>query len=227
MSAELCRACREKSDQEAKVASEARIRARLERFLEQPGAEEHQASTLDNFDPNPDRAALAAARGLVDQVKDGFTPSLYLYSERPGEPMALGTGKTHLAIGIARELVAAGKSVAITRVNRLMLEVYRTFKRQDADALDVVTRYSAPDVVVLDDLGAEKWNEYNLSVLYEIISSRAHKVTIITSNYSLGDLDANDTTGYMPRITSRLAGTCKLVRMTGPDRRLRRNRKAA
>lgn len=62
---------------------------------------------------------------------------------------------------------------------------------------------------------------------YEIISSRAHKVSFITSNYSLSDLDAIDPTGYMPRITSRIAGTCKLVRITEPDRRLRRIRTAA
>ena len=62
-----------------------------------------------------------------------------------------------------------------------------------------------------------------MSTLTGLIDARTAEglPTIVTSNYSLGQL--RDLWGGMPgaRIASRLGGACERIEVTGPDRRLR------
>lgn len=84
------------------------------------------------------------------------------------------------------------------------------------------------DLLVLDDLGAEKVSDWTRETLTLVISERYDngRVTIITSNFALGALaarltppgDEDDPVGQ--RIASRIAESCVRVEVEGPDRRL-------
>jgi DNA replication protein DnaC len=73
--------------------------------------------------------------------------------------------------------------------------------------------------LVIDDLGVDKKTDFSFSTLYEVIDGRdmsEMKGLIVTSNLSLSALAerlGDD------RISSRLAGMCKIVEITGKDRR--------
>lgn len=85
------------------------------------------------------------------------------------------------------------------------------------------------DVLVLDDFGAERVTEWAREQLLLILSERydQHRCTIITSNFSLGELaqriseSADDPSGE--RIASRIAEVCVRVHIDGDDRRLTPN----
>ena len=87
----------------------------------------------------------------------------------------------------------------------------------------VLQRAERYALLALDDLGMERPTEWAMETLSRLIDSRTMEglPTIITSNYSLGEL--RDRWGGMEgaRIVSRIAGSCERVEMTGRDRRMR------
>jgi DNA replication protein DnaC len=95
--------------------------------------------------------------------------------------------------------------------------------KSGAEEQAIIDRIAAIPQLVIDDIGVEKNTGFSLAVLYEIIDARDmayNKGLIVTSNLSLGALA--DRLGD-DRVTSRLAGMCKVVEITGPDRRQPKN----
>ena len=85
----------------------------------------------------------------------------------------VGTGKTSLAILVAKAAKDAGRSYAVYPVPRLLAEIKRTFDRDASDTyLGFFRRLCTVDLLVLDDLGAEKQTEWVLEQLYSIVNER-------------------------------------------------------
>lgn len=230
---EACKADRareEREEAERKAAAEAkqRLEYRAENvglFLERMGVtRKYHGVTLGSFIADTDAKALAAAQGLVEEFLNGDRPSLYLYSVRPGEAIAPGCGKTHLAVAALAALILNPDvpldDLGFCFVPRMLLEIQSTFKHPERSELSVVKKYSRPELLVWDDFGAEKLSDYAARTLYTILYEREGKSNIFTSNLSLGEIEARDPSGYTQRITSRIAGDSRIIRMVGPDRRL-------
>lgn len=143
-----------------------------------------------------------------------------------------GSGKTYAAVvALGRYCAAHGKmndygeyvipSKDYDSVPEILFDIKRTFNSSSQETeggiVDTLTRR---EVVVLDDLGAEKGSEWALSVLYLIINCRyeAMRPTIITTNLSMAQIAES----MGDRIASRIAGMCRVVKMEGKDRRLRK-----
>lgn len=180
--------------------------------------------TLGTFEPDHDPRALKAAQAFVTDFIGGERPSLYLFSERPGEAISPGTGKTHLGVGVLHALALNPDvdldDLGFVFVPRLLLEIQATFKHPKRSELEVVEKYAEPELLVWDDFGAEKLSDYAARTLYTLLYEREGRSNIFTSNLSLGDIEARDPSGYTQRITSRIAGEARILRMTGPDRRI-------
>lgn len=138
-----------------------------------------------------------------------------------GEP---GRGKTYAAAHAVRVAVerhhgttAPAKFVS---AKQLLDSIRDGFNGGDRDALK---RAEAVPLLALDDLGAERPTDWAIETLTGLIDARTAEglPTIVTSNYSLGQL--RELWGGMPgaRIASRLGGACERIEVTGPDRRLR------
>ena len=139
--------------------------------------------------------------------------SLFLYG-------SYGTGKTHMAVSIARELLLQGKEVIFISVPRLLFDIRKAFQEDAQTEAEYVERYTSLEYLILDDFGAEKTTDWARQTLYYIIYERDNylKPTVITSNLSLDEI-AEKLDG---RISSRLAGMGKVIQFKGEDFRLRR-----
>ena len=85
----------------------------------------------------------------------------------------VGTGKTSLAMLVAQAADAAGRSVAVYSVPQLLSEIRGTYDRDSTGTyLDLFGRLCTVELLVLDDLGAEKTSEWVLEQLYSIVNER-------------------------------------------------------
>jgi len=129
-----------------------------------------------------------------------------------------GTGKTYFAVAL---LMSAGMQEydTFTTVANLLLELRESFRKgAEWREMDIIRQYTKPSLVVLDDLGAEKASEFALQSLYIIIDKRYSECrdTIITSNLTLDEIAEK----VGDRIASRIAGMCRVIELTGKDRRI-------
>lgn len=123
-----------------------------------------------------------------------------------------GAGKTHLAAAIAFYFGARWCSMW-----NLLLRVRRTFHAGTAETeLEILTKLSHPQVLVIDDLLAAQKTDFGMSTLLGLLNSRIEqkRVTIVTCDKSLADIDKIDSS-----LASRIAGFDR-IQLAGPDRRI-------
>lgn len=183
--------------------------AREKRFLDTVGRK-YRGCSLDTFQASTSSqaAALKAAREFA-AAPAGF---LYLH----GKP---GVGKTHLAIGIFRE---HQDRATFWTVPELLLHL-RSQIGQDVSEEQAIDPLLRRSVLILDDLGAEKITDWVRQAFYVVISRRERDElpTVITSNLSLGEIEARVGDD---RITSRIGGAARIVKIEGKDGRLERRK---
>ena len=104
----------------------------------------------------------------------------------------VGCGKTHLAVATTYEFVAAGKTAVMWNVPDLLDAIRACYDRGNEQAqYDFLhAQIYNRDVVVLDDLGANKPTAWSNAMLYEIVDKlyreRATKKLIVTTNVRPG-----------------------------------------
>ena len=192
--------------------------------------------TLDTFEiyHEADRSlaeALLTARKFVDEYPAGTAGKGLLFIG----PM--GVGKTHLAVGVLQRLVRErGVKGLFCDYRELLKSIQNSYNREvRTTELELLQPIFAAEVLVLDDLGAQKPNEWVWDTVALILNTRYNdrQSTIITTNYA--DLPAaggnqtdveraarEQTLGDRigDRMRSRLAEMCIRVRMSGKDCRM-------
>jgi DNA replication protein DnaC len=137
-----------------------------------------------SFDREPivslDPIVLRQVRAFVRSIGENLDAGRGLWFDGP-----VGTGKTSLAILVAKAAKDAGRSYAVYPVPRLLAEIKRTFDRDASDTyMGFFRRLCTVDVLVLDDLGAEKQTEWVLEQLYSIVNERwqDRRSIVVTTN---------------------------------------------
>jgi DNA replication protein DnaC len=129
-----------------------------------------------------------------------------------------GTGKTTLAMLVSKAALDAGRSVAIYSLPRLLNEIRDTY-RAERSHVDLLDRLTAVDLLHIDDVGAEKSNEWVLEELYSIVNARYEdeRSIVLTTNI----LDRDELREQLtPRTVSRLTEMCDELPLTGVDHRM-------
>jgi len=185
----------------------------------------YQHCTLDNFNSayaGFDRS-IAAAHTLVR----GFAAQYPLETRGLLLVGSIGSGKTHLAVGALKALVAErGAQGLFSDYRELLREIQNTYNPQvTTTELDILKPVMEAEVLVLDDLGAIRPSEWVWDTISMILNSRYNNVrtTIITTNYAALPPGAGgrreETLGDRigERMRSRLCEMCRVVEMTGQD----------
>ncbi len=147
---------------------------------------------------------------------------------------SIGVGKTHLAVGVLRRLVQErGVKGLFCDYRELLKSIQNSYNPQvQTTELELLRPVFAAEVLVLDDLGAQKPNEWVWDTVALILNSRYNDklTTIITTNYpdlsaGAGNLSDAERAAREPtlgdrigdRMRSRLAEMCVRIEMTGED----------
>jgi DNA replication protein DnaC len=133
----------------------------------------------------------------------------------------VGTGKTTLAMLISKHALEAGRSVAIYSLPRLLSELRKTFdESSDVSYLQLLDSLTEVDLLHIDDVGAERSNDWVLEQLYSIVNARyeEQRTVVITTNLEHDELAEQ----IGQRTVSRLIEMCGDLKLPlhGGDRRL-------
>nr|UVX88609.1 MAG: AFG1-like ATPase [Bacteriophage sp.] len=128
----------------------------------------------------------------------------------------VGTGKTHAAACIANELINQGRPCLVTNFARITNTLQGMFDGKQRYLDD----FNRLDLLVIDDLAAERDTSYMNEMIFNIIDSRyrSGKPLIVTSNLTQAELTAPCSVDKK-RIYSRLLEMCVPVEVKGVDRR--------
>lgn len=128
----------------------------------------------------------------------------------------VGTGKTYYAACIANRLIDNGYRVFMTNFARLVNET-QGFNVDKQKYINSLNRY---DLLIIDDLGAERRSEFMQEQVFNIIDSRYRSGLpfIITTNLSGDELKKPQEIGYS-RIYDRILERCFPIEVTGQSRR--------
>ncbi len=95
-----------------------------------------------------------------------------------------GVGKSHIAKALGERACRAGHSTVYTKAHKMLLELRAARADQTYDKK--LLRYTAPDLLIVDDLGLRPLDGDEPIDLYEIIRARYERgAVIMTSNRAL------------------------------------------
>src|SRR5579862_4544835 len=145
---------------------------------------------------------------------------------------SIGVGKTHLAVGIIKELILSkGIACLFYDYRELLKQIQNSYNDSvKATELEVLRPVFETEVLVLDELGAVKPTEWVWDTVSLILNTRYNdnRTTIITTNFedeaaglAMGPRGAarSETLGDRigERMRSRLHEMCRIVKMEGAD----------
>lgn len=185
------------ANEKAIAQREADEKAAIERFrawerkLGEAGIPERfRDRTLDSYraDNPKQRAALAFAQvfaGEFDQALRSGRSAIFC-----GKP---GTGKTHLAVGIALVAMSHHHTAQFTTVMRAIRRVKDSWRKDSCKSeSDVIAQLVDTDLLILDEVGVQFGSEFEKNLMFDILNERyeSHRPTLLLSNLNPDEVRA-------------------------------------
>lgn len=209
-----CARERRKTEEQARRAQDMRIEVQRLRKLGFPDAE--MANWTFANDDGTNKNASDIAHRYVNNFTEMKKHGKGLLFHGP-----VGSGKTFLAAAIANELINQGHPCMVTNFARITNTIQGMFEGKQRYLDD----FNRLDLLVIDDLSAERNTSFMNEMIFNIIDSRyrSGKPLIITTNLSKEEL-IGQTDTCRQRIYSRLVEMCFPVEVNNTDRRKRKAR---
>ena len=167
-----------------------------------------QSARIENLSES-----LQAAIKLLEVQSNG--KGLFIW----GSP---GTGKSYALAAMSREYILQGFIVARVTYEMLCLKIRDSFKTNNQTELSIIKPYLDADKFILEDVGTtksegNKESDFSVRTLLVLIDYRLENClpTFISSNRPIEELAKT----FDERISSRLVQACKIIKLTGKDRR--------
>lgn len=189
-----CSACHEAALQATEKAnSDAQ---RLEYMIQRGQQATHAALIPERFADRTLSNYVPTCAAAVDVLE-----SIQKYAREFGEPQTqgrslilcgnIGNGKTHLAIGIAHELIQKLRYPLFVSALDAIRHVKNTWRKDSTRSESQAIRdLIDPDLLILDEVGVQFGSETEKIILFEIINGRYNrrKSTIVLSNLMIEEL---------------------------------------
>lgn len=172
----------------------------------------HIGCTVGEYKPSND-AELTVKQAVTAWVKNYKPGCVGLYLHGPA-----GTGKTHLLVAIGKALINQhGAEVAYWSTVSLINAARASFNKDTENADNPFDAAAEAQVLLLDDIGAEKPSEWVLTELYRLINRRynCNLTTLLTSNVDLATFEES----YDSRIADRIHEMTVPLHCDGHSRR--------
>ncbi len=182
-----CKKCSDRGYLEPGVVCDCISARKNNSIIEKSGLTgEMRTKTFDNFDLSYYKDSsyvqdkVQKALVFVDNVHNNRKQkNIYLVGD-------VGTGKTHLSLAIANQLLAYNHTVIYKRTDDL-IDIIIEYKFEDKSKKQELEVLKNADLLVIDDLGAEKISEFASNQIRIILEERSNlnKAMIINSNYGM------------------------------------------
>lgn len=161
----------------------------------------------DRANPKLSDAMLRYANRFGEFLRD--SKGLLLYG-------SVGTGKSYYAACIANKIIENGYTAHMTNFSTLVNSINDA--REDRN--EFIASLNRYDLLIIDDLGAERTSDYMREIVFNIIDKRCTSglPMIITTNLSGEDFKNPDDI-RMERIYDRILEMCFPIEMSGHSRR--------
>jgi DNA replication protein DnaC len=167
---------------------------------------------ITNLDQRIVREVQKYCRRLEANLESGR--GLYFFGE-------IGSGKTSLAMCVAKEVLRERRSLAIFSGPELLARISATYEDRSQDTyLGLLDLLGSVDFLVLEDLAVAKQNEWRLEQLYAVINRRYEDRRPLLVTADVGNPEAlGDHIGH--RTCSRIMEMCEPMPFLDGDHRVR------
>ncbi len=104
-----------------------------------------------------------------------------------------GTGKTHLACAVARNVLDQRSYVRYVTSEDMANEIANAWTKADDSEASAVWRFTDYDLLIIDEYGLHDQHESRLQLVHKVLYSRydAKKPTVLISNWTKEQLKDN------------------------------------
>ena len=189
------------------------------------GKESFSQFRLDYYPDRIDPMYGASPRTIMERNFQTCRKYAMYFGQNAGNLLFVGgtgLGKTFLSACIARTVADRGFSVAYETAAHLFGNLEKARFNPTEDSRREAEKYTACDLLILDDLGTEMPGQFVTAALYSLLNDRilAGKPMVISTNLNVEEMSRR----YSPQIASRLHGGFARLTFVGEDIRVLKNR---
>ena len=189
------------------------------------GKESFAQFRLDYYPDRPDPKYGASPRTIMEKNYQNCRRYAQTFGPNSGNLLFVGgtgLGKTFLSACIARAVAERGFSVVYETAGHLFARLEQAKFGGGEEAKKEVEKYTACDLLILDDLGTEMPGQFVTASLYGLLNDRIlyNRSMVISTNLNVDDMARR----YSPQIASRLHGSFSRLTFVGEDIRVLKNR---